>query len=99
MTDTQAFARAMGRELRAFQEQRSKPSRVYRRHRPAPACSRDVIVVEIVVREKRIAADVIYVHVSHSISELEAKLEAQKAAKAAGYPIFGHLRSVSKESR
>lgn len=97
MTDTQEFARNMQRELNAFNEKRSpgqRPRRPAKRH--APARNSSVIVVKLVIRKRRIAADEVYYHFSERLSELEAEIEAKRAAVAAGYPVFGHVVYVKR---
>lgn len=97
MTDTQEFARKMQRELNAFNEKRSpgqRPRRPAKRH--APAHNRSVIVVKLAVRKRYIAADEYYYHFSERLSELEAEIDAKRAAVADGYPIFGHTVYVKR---
>lgn len=97
--DTKAFARAMERELNAFNEKR-RPTRPRRpKHRAAPSHNRDVIVVKLVVREKQLAADVPFLHISDRLSCLEAEIEARKAARGAGYPVFGHVVYIKRGTK
>lgn len=65
------------------------------RHKPT-ACTSSGITVRIVVREKRLAPDVMFTHESDSMSELQAELEAKKEAKDEGYHVFGHVYDVKK---
>jgi len=47
--------------------------------------------VKLAVRTKQLEMDTVFEHVSSSISKLEARMEAERAAKKAGYPIIGYL--------
>lgn len=47
--------------------------------------------VKLAVRTKPLELDTVFEHVSSSISRIEAQLEAEKAARKAGYPIIGHV--------
>lgn len=51
-------------------------------------------IVRLAVRKSRMGADIIFEHHSTSISKLEAQMEAEKAARKAGYPIIGHVKDV-----
>ncbi|MWJ27888.1 hypothetical protein LG290_14950 [Halomonas sediminis] len=53
-------------------------------------------LVKLAVRTKRLALDTVFEHQSSSISRLEAQMEAEKAAKKAGYPIIGHLVDIQR---
>lgn len=48
-------------------------------------------LVRLAVRTKQLEMDTVFEHVSSSISKLEAQLEAEKAARKAGYPIIGYV--------
>ena len=47
--------------------------------------------VRLAVRTKPLEMDSVFEHVSSSISKVEAQLEAEKAAREAGYPIIGYV--------
>lgn len=47
--------------------------------------------VKLAVRTKPLEMDTEFEHISTSISKIEAQLEAEKAAKKAGYPIIGYV--------
>ena len=47
--------------------------------------------IKLAVRTKPLEMDTEFEHISTSISKLEAQLEAEKAAKNAGYPIIGYV--------
>lgn len=53
-------------------------------------------LVKLAVRTKRLELDTIFEHRSSSISRLEAQMEAEEAAKKAGYPIIGHLVDIER---
>lgn len=47
--------------------------------------------IKLAVRTKPLEMDTEFEHISTSISKIEAQLEAEKAAKKAGYPIIGYV--------
>lgn len=98
MTDTQAFARTMQRELSAFMDKRSPGKRHRRRpvQRPTPPKTKDVLVVKLVVRKRYIAPDEVFYHFSDRLSQLEAEIDAKRAAVEAGYPVFGYVVYVKR---
>lgn len=51
--------------------------------------------VILAVREKQLATDYTFTHHSDSISRLQAIIEAEQAAKAAGWPIIGYVVDVA----
>ncbi|MDI5922479.1 hypothetical protein QLQ86_16975 [Halomonas sp. LR5S13] len=54
-------------------------------------------IIKLVVREKKMSLlDEVFEYQSSKISELEARIDAEKAAKAAGYPIIGYVQSIEK---
>lgn len=54
-------------------------------------------VIRLAVRKKQMSlVDEIFEYRSPKISELEARLDAEKAAKAAGYPVVGYVHSIEK---
>jgi hypothetical protein len=71
-------------------------------HRPKmmvdPACrpSATVHIVKLGVRRKPIAINEIFTFESPKISRLEARMDAEKAAREAGYPIVGYLHSIER---
>jgi len=52
--------------------------------------------VKLAVRTKHLEADTVFEHVSSSISKIEAQLEAEKAARKAGYPIIGYVIETTR---
>ncbi|MCG6656817.1 hypothetical protein HOP52_03370 [Halomonas campisalis] len=53
-------------------------------------------VVKLAVRTRPLERDTVFEHRSTSISKLEAQLEAEKAARKAGFPIIGHLIEIQR---
>ncbi|MDY7116896.1 hypothetical protein RAN53_11095 [Halomonas sp. SSL-5] len=53
-------------------------------------------LVKLAVRTKQLEMDSVFEHVSSSISKVEAQLEAEKAARKAGYPIIGHVIETTR---
>ncbi|MCC5884536.1 MAG: hypothetical protein JJU25_18110 [Halomonas sp.] len=51
-------------------------------------------LVRLAVRTRKLEVDTVFEHRSSSISKLEAQLEAEKAAKQAGYPIIGYVIDI-----
>ncbi|WP_104205128.1 hypothetical protein [Billgrantia saliphila] len=51
-------------------------------------------LVRLAVRTKQLETDTVFEHRSTSISKLEAQLEAEKAARQAGYPIIGYVIDI-----
>lgn len=51
-------------------------------------------LVRLAVRTRKLETDTVFEHRSTSISKLEAQLEAEKAARQAGYPIIGYLIEI-----
>lgn len=91
MNEIQQIERSMAEEIQAFREGRpwAKP-----RRRPAAAVNPQETVVRLAVRERRLAPDVEFAHRSRKISRLEARLEAEKMAREAGYPIVGYVVDI-----
>lgn len=53
-------------------------------------------LVRLAVRKKRIGLDDLFEYQSDKLSKLEAQIEAEKAARKAGYPIVGHVYSIDR---
>lgn len=97
MTTTTDFERAMSRELDAFNEKRKRPySRIRRPRKAAASPGVRGYTVKLAVRMKRLSTDTLFVHESKTISRVEARIEAEKAAYAAGWIIIGYLVSIEK---
>lgn len=95
-TSTADFERAMARELHRFTDKtkRRQPRKAPRK-RPSATRQPD-LVVKIVVRKKRLGMDSVYTYKASTLFELQATCEAKQAARADGWPIFGHLQSIEK---
>lgn len=52
--------------------------------------------VTLKVRKKQLAADVFYSKVVDTLSELQAEIEARKAARADGYSIIAYVQDIEK---
>ncbi|MFP4138063.1 MAG: hypothetical protein ACLFSR_06875 [Halomonas sp.] len=52
--------------------------------------------VKLAVRKRQLDVDTVFEHRSTSISKLEARLEAEKAARKAGYPIIGYVIETTR---
>lgn len=61
-----------------------------------PNVNKTGYLIRLGVRVKRLAPDVLFEYTSYKLSQLEAKIEAKKAAKEAGYPIIGYIYSIEK---
>ncbi|WP_163557565.1 hypothetical protein [Halomonas sp. NO4] len=82
-----AFERNALRHIKAFLDpERAKSQRTHRVGQP-PRGTR----VRLAVRRKRLDVDSEFIHDSDSISFLEARFDAEKAARAAGYPVIGYV--------
>lgn len=101
------FEQNMQREINAFlnpkkeAEQKTRtpaPKRITKPHsaRQAATSHKTGYVVKLAVRTKRLELDTVFEHRSSSISKLEAQLEAEKAARQAGFPIIGHVIEVQR---
>ncbi|WP_133154962.1 hypothetical protein [Billgrantia endophytica] len=103
-TELEDFEESMRREINAFQnpkEGSKRPSRSVPAHentKPGQSASsyKTGHLVKLAVRTKPLELDSVFEHHSTSISKLEAQLEAEKAAKKAGYPIIGHLIEIQR---
>ncbi|MBB3185325.1 hypothetical protein FHR95_002906 [Halomonas fontilapidosi] len=71
-------------------EEGGEPKTKAPRSKPAGA-PRTGHLVKLAVRTKQLEMDSVFEHVSSSISKVEAQLEAEKAARKAGYPIIGYV--------
>ncbi|APX94738.1 hypothetical protein BWR19_18430 [Halomonas sp. 1513] len=53
-------------------------------------------IVKLAVRTKQLELDTAFEYHSTSISKLEAQMEAEKAARKAGYPIVGYVIDIQR---
>jgi hypothetical protein len=88
-SEAEVFERNMKRELESFLcPEKPRPKREI-----SPPVKTGYIV-KLAVRTKKIEMDTIYQYESKSLSKLEATIDAEKAARKAGYPIIGHVHSI-----
>lgn len=78
-------------ERKAEQPANQRPSR-----KAYPDSYKTGYIVRLAVRKKKIAFDEMFEFESHKLSKLEAQLDAEKAARKAGYPIIGYVYSIEK---
>ncbi|SDL63330.1 hypothetical protein SAMN05661010_02168 [Modicisalibacter muralis] len=89
MSELEHFERSIKKDIDAFLNPQDK------RSKPKPAVSiKTGFLVKLAVRRKRLEADILLEHESSSISKVEAQLEAERAARDAGYPVLGYLVSI-----
>ncbi|PAU77241.1 hypothetical protein [Halomonas salipaludis] len=53
-------------------------------------------IVKLAVRTKQLEMDTAFEYHSTSISKLEAQMDAEKAARKAGYPIVGYVIDIQR---
>lgn len=94
MDEAKRFEEGLKRHLDHFNtpEEYRKPTR------PAAGPSPTVggYQVQLIVRESRMSMDVVFIHESSKLSVLEAQIDAEKAARDAGWPIIGRLHDIVK---
>lgn len=107
-TELDEFEQNMQREINAFLGPAvSKPQRervtedrnggLASRARRTPAKGGSIktgFIVKLAVRNKPLERDAVFEHQSTSISKLEAQLQAEKAARKAGFRIIGHVIDI-----
>lgn len=84
MSELESFERAIRKHLDQFLDPKPAP------RRPQVSTTKG-LTVTLAVREKRLAADQRFTHHSNGISKLQARLEAEQAARQAGWPIIGFV--------
>lgn len=52
--------------------------------------------VELIVRQRGYVSEHLFVHESDKLSQLEARLDAERAAREAGYPVVGRLHAITR---
>lgn len=86
MSDLQAFESALRHQLGVFTgatPPRPRPFRVG----PLPSG----LTVHLAVREHPLAPDYRFTYQAATISRLQARIEAERAAREAGWPIIGYV--------
>lgn len=84
MSDLQRIERSIKRELESFLDPTPPP------RKPRVAITKGLTVI-LAVRKKPLASDHRFEHRTNSISRLQARLEAERAAREAGWPIIGYV--------
>ncbi|WP_136246922.1 hypothetical protein [Halomonas borealis] len=100
------FEKSMHEEIDAFLKSESRPTKPPQAtprsapQKPSPSTPASEIktghIVKLAVRTKQLEQDTAFEHHSASISRLEAQMEAEKAARQAGYPIIGHVIEIQR---
>ncbi|XKE47001.1 hypothetical protein LG302_07675 [Halomonas organivorans] len=99
------FERNMHKEIDAFLNEeptRSQPPQTTENPvgKPARRASASEVktghIVRLAVRTKQLEMDTAFEYHSTSISKLEAQMEAEKAARKAGYPIIGYVIDIQR---
>ena len=87
--------------LQAFEQNLSKHIKSFvggRAEIPPPTAyaPEGKLKVTLKVRKKQLAPDEFFEHTEDTLSELQAEIEAKKAARAAGWPIVAYVQDVQK---
>lgn len=99
------FEKTMHQEIDAFLK--AEPGNATRPARPASTSSKPTArpsaseirtghIVKLAVRTKQLEMDTTFEYHSTSISKLEAQMEAEKAARQAGYPVIGYVIDIQR---
>ncbi|MFG6177703.1 hypothetical protein ACGTN6_10695 [Halomonas sp. THAF12] len=99
------FEKTMHQEIDAFLK--AEPDNAKRSARPSPGAEkpdarpkaseiRTGHIVKLAVRTKQLEMDTTFEYHSSSISKLEAQMEAEKAARQAGYPVIGYVIDIQR---
>ncbi|GKW50271.1 hypothetical protein [Halomonas sp. NCCP-2165] len=95
--DLNDFEESIRREIDAFTQPKKPPvPKPPKPPKPAASGHRVGYRVKLAVRPRQLALDEVFEYESSSISKLEAQLEAEKAARQAGYPIIGYLIDIER---
>jgi hypothetical protein len=106
-TELNDFEKSIQREINAFlnPEKRSggrastpSPQQTGKPHRTREQATpyKTGHLVKLAVRTRKLERDTVFEYQSASISKLEAQLEAEKAARQAGYPIIGYVVDIQR---
>tara|TARA_B100000424_G_scaffold102160_1_gene76879 strand:+ start:5152 stop:5463 length:312 start_codon:yes stop_codon:yes gene_type:complete len=99
-TSIDQFEEQMRRELEKFSSSRSKPSKASRPTRSSrPEINEPTrgLKITLGVKKRRLAIEEPFTVQTQSISRLEAKIEAEHAARKAGWNIVSHVISYGDE--
>ncbi|MBD3897887.1 hypothetical protein IEI94_18680 [Halomonas sp. ML-15] len=99
------FEQRMQREIENFlkpdaEQKQTTPTK--RAERPVKLDKQDAKsmktghIVKLAVRTKQLEMDTAFEYHSTSISKLEAQMDAEKAARKAGYPIVGYVIDIQR---
>lgn len=91
MNEAEQFEKGLKRHLEHFSTPPEHRKKV-RRSTPSPTVGG--YQVQLIVREGRLSPDTLFVHESAKVSQLEAQLDAERAARAAGWPIIGRVHEI-----
>lgn len=103
--DLKEFEASMHEQIDAFLDAEAKPGKASQQSdkpsakRPPKASAREMKtghIVKLAVRTKQLELDSAFEYHSTSISKLEAQMEAEKAAREAGYPIIGYVIDIQR---
>lgn len=87
MDNLQQFERHARQRL----EEYLKPELKQQRRNPRIDRPNQGVTVILAVRQPGSLQDIRFTHQAKTISRLEARLEAEKAARIAGYPVIGYV--------
>ncbi|SDL53084.1 hypothetical protein SAMN05192555_10557 [Franzmannia pantelleriensis] len=97
------FEQRMQQEIENFlKPDAEQPTPTKRAERPVKLDKQDAKsmktghIVRLAVRTKQLEMDTAFEYHSTSISKLEAQMEAEKAARKAGYPIVGYVIDIQR---
>lgn len=92
------FEEGLRKALQQYEEtpKEKKQRRVAQRHTASKAAPG--FVVRLAVRMKNLSMDTIFEHHSKSISKLQARIEAEQAARAEGWLIIGYVIDIKQEN-
>lgn len=99
-TSIDQFEEQMRRELEKFSTSRSKPNKASRPTRPSrPVINEPTrgLKITLGVKNRRLAIEEPFTVQTQSISRLEAKIEAERAARKAGWAIVSHVISYGDD--
>lgn len=96
MTDLEHFERQMRRHLNHFLD----PDTTLKPPARPPTASPPTMKgwqVQLIVRKGPLKPDTLFVHESDKVSKLEARLDAERAAREAGWPTIGRVHDIIRQ--